>query len=56
VPDWFVILIAAAALLLATWCVGEWICRRISARYAERNRRWRGLGPDDGPDGDSASE
>jgi hypothetical protein len=56
VPDWFVILIAAAALLLAMWCVGEWICRRISARYAKRNRRWRGLGPDDGPDGDSASE
>ena len=53
-PYWLVVLIAAALLLLATWCVGEWACRRIAARYAERQRLRRGAGPEDGPDEGSA--
>ena len=46
--DWPVIFLAAAFLLLATWCASEWACRRIAARYASRRRLWTGLGPDDG--------
>ena len=45
---WLVVTIAGAALLLATWYAGEWICRRIAARYAVRKRLWTGVGPEDG--------
>jgi hypothetical protein len=50
---WLIIILAAAALLLATWFAGEWVCRRLAAQYAVRRRLWNGMVPDNGSDEDS---
>jgi hypothetical protein len=55
VSNWLVIIVAAAVLLLATWHLAEWACRRLSARYAARLRLWQGPRPDGGSEGDSTS-
>lgn len=49
---WLIILLTAAALLLATWFAGEWVCRRLAAQYAVRRRLWNGMVPDNGSDED----
>jgi hypothetical protein len=49
-----IILIAAIALLLATWYAAEWASRRMSSRYEGRKRLWDGFAPDDADDSDSS--
>ena len=48
--NWLIIVLASAALLLATWFAAEWACRRIAERYEGRKRLFTGLGPEDDPE------
>ena len=49
---WLIIILIATTLLLATYYVGEWLCRRIAQRYGVRRRLWSGFRPDDRSDED----
>jgi hypothetical protein len=45
--NWLIIFIAAIVVLFATYWLGEWVCRRTSARYSARRGIWRRFAAND---------
>ncbi|MGZ3172071.1 MAG: hypothetical protein ACXWJC_03170 [Croceibacterium sp.] len=52
--DWLMILVATIAMLLATYWLGEWVSRRIAAKYAVRRGQVSGFEGKDSRDRDTA--